>query len=107
MCGRLRVRKDFLHVCRLGSVQPCVRPVGAVHMTAGHNALRGSGPGQKPAFDNAMALVGCPDRHDVLFGHTALDLDGTARNVHGACELGQHAVSGRAERRLWRRIAGL
>jgi hypothetical protein len=23
---------------------------------------RGSGPGQKPAFDNAMALVGCPDR---------------------------------------------
>ena len=44
------------------SVQPCVRPVGAVHMTAGHNALRGSGPGQKPAFDNAMARVGCPDR---------------------------------------------
>jgi hypothetical protein len=36
------------------SVQPCVRPVGAVHMTAGYNALRGSGPGQKPAFDNAM-----------------------------------------------------
>src|SRR5260370_19658733 len=34
------------------SVQPCVRPLGAVHMTAGHNALRGSGPGQKPAFDN-------------------------------------------------------
>jgi hypothetical protein len=31
-------------------------------MTAGHNALRGSGPGQKPAFDNAMALVGCPGR---------------------------------------------
>src|SRR3981189_1143568 len=56
MCGRLRVGKDFLHVRRLGSVQPCVRPVGAVHMTAGHNALRGSDPGQKPAFDNAMAL---------------------------------------------------
>ena len=35
---------------------------GAVHMTAGHNALRGSGPGQKPAFDNAMAHLGCPDR---------------------------------------------
>jgi hypothetical protein len=32
------------------SVQPCVRPFSAVHMTAGHNALRGSGPGQKPAF---------------------------------------------------------
>ena len=44
------------------SVQPCVRPVGAVHMTAGHNALRGSGPGQKPAFDDALAHVGCPDR---------------------------------------------
>jgi hypothetical protein len=44
------------------SVQPCVRPICAVHMTAGHNALRGSGPGQKPAFDNALALVGCPDR---------------------------------------------
>jgi hypothetical protein len=44
------------------SVRPCVRPVDAVHMTAGHNALRGSGPGQKPAFDDAMALVGCPDR---------------------------------------------
>src|SRR5215472_4902174 len=45
-----------------GSVQPCVRPLGAVHMTAGHNALRGSGPGQKPAFDDAVAQVGCPDR---------------------------------------------
>src|SRR5580698_7453635 len=44
------------------SVLPCVRPVDAVHMTAGHNALRGSGPGQKDAFDNAVALVGCPDR---------------------------------------------
>src|SRR3954451_22724834 len=33
------------------SVQPCVRPLDAVHMTAGHNALRGSGPGQKPAFE--------------------------------------------------------
>ena len=44
------------------SVQPCVRPLRAVHMTAGHNALRGSGPGQKPAFENAMAQVGCPDR---------------------------------------------
>ena len=62
MCGRLRVGKDFLHVLQHWSVQPCVRPFDAVHMTAGHNALRGSGPGQKPAFDNAMALVGCPDR---------------------------------------------
>ena len=44
------------------SVQPCVRPVRAVHMTAGHNALRGSGPGQNRAFKDAVALVGCPDR---------------------------------------------
>ena len=44
------------------SVQPCVRPLSAVHMTAGHNALRGSGPGQQLAFKNAMAQVGCPDR---------------------------------------------
>ena len=39
-----------------------VRPVCAVLMTAGHNALRGSGPGHKRAFDNALARVGCPDR---------------------------------------------
>src|SRR4029079_7677665 len=47
---------------RRWSVQPCVRPVSAVRMTAGHNALRGSGPGQKPAFDDAVAHLGCPDR---------------------------------------------
>src|SRR5208282_2670005 len=71
MCGRLRVGKGFLHGCRIGrfghvwtapswqgfssrvqdwSVRPCVRPLSAVHVTAGHNALRGSGPGQKDAF---------------------------------------------------------
>src|SRR6476619_1211792 len=44
------------------SVQPCVRPLGAVHMTAGHNALRGSGPNQTDAFNNALTQVGCPDR---------------------------------------------
>ena len=44
------------------SERPCVRPVCAVPMTAGHNALRGSGPGQKHAFDDAVARVGCPDR---------------------------------------------
>src|SRR3984957_8865693 len=31
-------------------------------MTAGHNALRRSGPDQQLPFDNAMARVGCPDR---------------------------------------------
>jgi hypothetical protein len=44
------------------SEQPCVRPVSAVHATAGHNALRASGPDQNLAFDNALAHVGCPDR---------------------------------------------
>jgi hypothetical protein len=34
----------------------CVRPVCAVLMTAGHNALRGSGPDQKHAFKDAVAL---------------------------------------------------
>ena len=62
MCGRLRVSKDFLPVLQHWSVQPCVRPLSAVHMSAGHNALRGPGPGQQAAFDNAMARVGCPDR---------------------------------------------
>jgi hypothetical protein len=40
------------------SVQPCVRPLGAVHMTAGHNALRGSGPGQKHAFKRCGGTSG-------------------------------------------------
>ena len=62
MCGRLRVGKSFLHVLQHWSVQPCVRPFDAVHVTAGHNALRGSGPDQTPAFDNASTQVGCPDR---------------------------------------------
>ena len=47
---------------RAWSEQPCVRPVSAVHVTAGHNALRGSGPGQKHAFEDAVARVGRPDR---------------------------------------------
>src|SRR6476659_5088642 len=51
-----------IFTARRWSVQPCVRPVSAVHMTAGHNALRGSGPGQNRAFKDAMALMGCPDR---------------------------------------------
>src|SRR5258707_10734976 len=68
------------------SVLPCVRPLGAVHMTAGHNALRGSGPGQNRAFDDAMAQVGCPDRridrllHYVLFALPTF----TSRRMPGA-----------------------
>src|SRR5262245_65222999 len=58
--GSELARKNF--TSQAWSVQPCVRPISAAHRAAGHNALRGSGPGQKPAFDDAMALVGCPDR---------------------------------------------
>src|SRR6202521_1210794 len=54
--------RAFFTVLQHWSVQPCVRPFDAAHMTAGHNALRGSGPDQNLAFDNAMARVGCPDR---------------------------------------------
>jgi hypothetical protein len=55
------------------SERPCVRPLSAAHLAAGHNALRGSGPGQNLAFYDAVAQVGCPDRqiepalHYVLF----------------------------------------
>ena len=74
----------------LGRLQPCVRPVCAVHMTAGHNAFRGSGPVQKPAFEmhwhkwvvliagstgSALRAVGSPNLHitpDVgAIGHAA------------------------------------
>jgi hypothetical protein len=56
MCGRLRVGKENLHLQRW-SEQPCVRPSCAVHVTAGHNAIRGSGPDQKHAFEDAVAHV--------------------------------------------------
>jgi hypothetical protein len=58
-------------------------------MTAGHNALRGSGPGHNPAFENALALVGCPDRridaalHYVLFVLPTF----TSRQILGAISL--------------------
>ena len=60
MCGRLRAVKGSFTSQRW-SEQPCVRPISAAHRAAGHNALRGSGPGQKLAFDDALAQVGCPD----------------------------------------------
>src|SRR5262245_1864226 len=43
------------------SVRPCVRPFSAVLMTAGHNALRGSGPNRKHAFKDATTQTGSPD----------------------------------------------
>ena len=45
-----------LHGASLVGAAMC-SAVSAVRMTAGHNALRGSGPGQKPAFDNALAEI--------------------------------------------------
>jgi transposase len=39
--------QEFSSRLRRWSELPCVRPACAVHMTAGHNALRGSGPDQK------------------------------------------------------------
>ena len=67
------------------SVQPCVRSLDAVHMTAGHNALRGSGPDQQFAFKNAMAHMGCligdrPALHCVLFALPTI----TSRQLSGA-----------------------
>src|SRR5262245_29736014 len=62
MCGRLRIGKENLHVADTVGCSHVFGLICAVHMTAGHNALRGSGPSQKRAFDNALAHVGCPDR---------------------------------------------
>ena len=74
---------------RRWSVQPCVWLQGAVHMTAGHKTLRGSGPGHKPAFDDAMALVGCPDRRidrlkETVVACVRLALDGNPRHQASA-----------------------
>ena len=62
MCGTAPSWQELFSRLQHWSVRSCVRPLDAVHTTAGHNALRGSGPGQKDAFDDAMAQVGCPDR---------------------------------------------
>src|SRR5262249_24237414 len=37
------------------------RPVRAARMAAGPNALRGSGPNRKQAFEDAMTQAGSPD----------------------------------------------
>src|SRR5262249_33843532 len=70
--------QDFSSRLQAGSVQPCVRPVSAAHKAAGHNAFRGSGPSQKPAFEmhwhkwvvliagstgSALRAVGPPNLH--------------------------------------------
>ena len=52
--------QEKFHVAGLVGAAMC-SAVGTVHVTAGHNAPSGSGPGQQHAFDDAMAQVGCPD----------------------------------------------
>ena len=44
-----------------GRLRSCVRPVCAAGQAAGHNALRGSGPNRKHAFNDAMTQTGSPD----------------------------------------------
>lgn len=53
MCGRLRFGKSFVDFfAHYWSELPCVRPLDAAQIeAAGHNALRGLGPGQKPALE--------------------------------------------------------
>ena len=80
MCGRLQAVKG-LSTSQRWSEQPCVRPISAAHRAAGHNALRGSGPGQKLAFDDAMAHVGCPD-HRPCWKHVS-DMTGSALRAVG------------------------
>ena len=62
MCGRLQAVKGFSHVAASVGAAMCSAFLCGSHKAAGHNAFRGSGPGQKLAFDNAVAQVGCPDR---------------------------------------------
>ena len=50
-----------VHVTPAGAVLNAVRVLEQTQSPS-HNALRGSGPGQQDAFDDAVAQVGCPDR---------------------------------------------
>src|SRR6202045_5316545 len=59
-CGR-RPGKNFLTFCSIGRVRSRVRPVTAAGMAAGPNALRGSGPNRKHAFEYALTQAGSPD----------------------------------------------
>ena len=62
MCGRLQAVKGFSHGAASVGAAMCSAYSCGSHKAAGHNAFRGSGPGQQLAFDNAVAQVGCPDR---------------------------------------------
>ena len=60
--GSILQAEPHFTFCSIGRCSHVFGLLNAVQMTAGHNALRGSGPDQKLAFKNAMAQVGCPDR---------------------------------------------
>jgi hypothetical protein len=85
------------------SVLPCVRPFSAVHMTAGHNTLRGSGPSQKHAFDDAMAQVGCPDRRidRSCIMCCSLSQPFTSRRLSGAISFTAQALRVACSARPW------
>ena len=62
MCGRLQAVKGYRTGAASVGAAMCSAYSCGSHKAAGHNAFRGSGPGQQLAFDNAVAQVGCPDR---------------------------------------------
>jgi hypothetical protein len=53
--------RAFLTLVQIGRVRSRVRPVDAAGMAAGPNALRGSGPNRKHAFEYALTQAGSPD----------------------------------------------
>jgi hypothetical protein len=59
-CGR-RPGKSYFDVLQIGRVRSRVRPVDAAGLAAGPNALRGSGPNRKHAFEYALTQAGSPD----------------------------------------------
>jgi len=61
MCGRRLIDKSFLTLMQHWSGASCVRPVDAARMAAGPNALRGSGPNRKHAFEDASTQARSPD----------------------------------------------
>lgn len=59
-CGR-RLGKCFLTLVQHWSVRSRVRPVDAALVTAGPNALRGSGPNRLGAIEVALTQTGSPN----------------------------------------------
>src|SRR5262245_48958514 len=86
------------------SVQPCVRPVCAVHMTAGHNAFRGSGPGQKPAFEMQwhkwVVLIARSTGSALRAWHEPARVHRAARRRGGVAARGARAAAGAAGDRV-------